>query len=185
MLDQDTARALLELADAVGARVALVGDRHQLPAVGRGGVLDLAARYASEQSLTLQGVHRFADPAYADLSLRMRLGEAPGEVFDALLARGDVVIHASDVERLTTLAAVASRGDLVVADAREQVARINGLVHQVRVSTGEATDGNRDCEGGADRRRRPDRHPPQRRRVSASPTARPGPSFRATAGRSQ
>ena len=47
MLDQDTARALLALADAAGARVALVGDRHQLPAVGRGGVLDLAARYAA------------------------------------------------------------------------------------------------------------------------------------------
>ena len=43
MLDQDTARALLTIADETGARVALVGDRHQLPAVGRGGVLDLAA----------------------------------------------------------------------------------------------------------------------------------------------
>ena len=41
MLDQDTARALLTVADEMGARVALVGDRHQLPAVGRGGVLDL------------------------------------------------------------------------------------------------------------------------------------------------
>ena len=46
MLDQDTARALLTIADETGARVALVGDRHQLPAVGRGGVLDLAARWA-------------------------------------------------------------------------------------------------------------------------------------------
>ena len=42
MLDQDTARALLTIADETGARVALVGDRHQLPAVGRGGVLDHA-----------------------------------------------------------------------------------------------------------------------------------------------
>ena len=44
MLDQDTARALLTIADETGARVAFVGDRHQLPAVGRGGVLDHAAR---------------------------------------------------------------------------------------------------------------------------------------------
>lgn len=42
MLGQDTARALLTIADQAGARVALVGDRHQLPAVGRGGLLDLA-----------------------------------------------------------------------------------------------------------------------------------------------
>ena len=46
MLDQDTARALLTIADETGARVAFVGDRHQLPAVGRGGVLDHAARWA-------------------------------------------------------------------------------------------------------------------------------------------
>jgi exodeoxyribonuclease V alpha subunit len=46
MLDQDTARALLTIADEMGARVALVGDRHQLPAVGRGGVLDHAVTWA-------------------------------------------------------------------------------------------------------------------------------------------
>ena len=63
MLDQDTARALLTIADETGARVALVGDRHQLPAVGRGGVLDLAARWAPPEAwLTLETVHRFADP---------------------------------------------------------------------------------------------------------------------------
>ena len=46
MLDQDVARALLTIADETGARIAFVGDRHQLPAVGRGGVLDHAARWA-------------------------------------------------------------------------------------------------------------------------------------------
>ncbi len=63
MLDQDTARALLTIADEAGARVAFVGDRHQLPAVGRGGVLDHAARWAPpEARLTLENVHRFTDP---------------------------------------------------------------------------------------------------------------------------
>ncbi len=38
------------------ARVALVGDRHQLAAIGRGGVLHLAVRAAC---LTLDAVHRF------------------------------------------------------------------------------------------------------------------------------
>src|SRR4051794_41111860 len=46
MLDQDTARALLTVADESGARVALLGDRYQLAAVGRGGVLDLAINHA-------------------------------------------------------------------------------------------------------------------------------------------
>ncbi|HEY3528055.1 MAG TPA: MobF family relaxase [Nocardioides sp.] len=140
MLDQDTACALLEVADETGTRVGLVGDRHQLPAVGRGGVLDLAARYASDRTLTLEGVRRFADPAYADLSLRMRHATQPGEVFDELVRRGQIVVHASEVERQHALAVRATRGELVVADTREQVARINGLAHRVRVLTGEADD---------------------------------------------
>ena len=45
MLDQDAARALLTIADEAQVRVALVGDRHQLAAVGRGGVLELATRW--------------------------------------------------------------------------------------------------------------------------------------------
>jgi len=75
MLDQDTARAVLSVADQAGARVAFVGDRHQLPAVGRGGVLDLAARWATpEACVRLDVVHRFTDPEYAVISLAMRTG---------------------------------------------------------------------------------------------------------------
>ena len=43
MLDQDSAIALLAVAGEAGATVALVGDMAQLAAVGRGGVLDMAA----------------------------------------------------------------------------------------------------------------------------------------------
>ena len=100
MLDQDTARALLTIADETGARVAFVGDRHQLPAVGRGGVLDHAARWARpEACLAMENVHRFSDRQYADLSLLMRTGERPGEVFDALVSRGQIVVHPTEVER--------------------------------------------------------------------------------------
>ena len=141
MLDQDSADALLALVDETGARVALVGDRHQLPAVGRRGVLDLACRYAPNRRVTMDGVRRFTDPRYAQLSLQMRRGEAPGEVFDELARRGEIVVHASEVERLAALAGVAQRGDAVVADTREQVAKINGLVHDFRRIAGEVSDG--------------------------------------------
>jgi len=86
-------------------------------------------------------VRRFADPAYADLSLRMRTGEKPAAVFDELVRRGDVVIHASDVERQQALAVRTTYGELVVADTREQVAKINGLAHQVRKAMREVTGG--------------------------------------------
>jgi len=88
MLDQDTAAALLTVADEMGARVALVGDRHQLPAVGRGGVLDLAARWVPPQAhLDLDVAHRFADPEYAAISLALRTG-SPTYMVPGLAASG-------------------------------------------------------------------------------------------------
>lgn len=140
MVDQDTARALLRLADEIKALVMLVGDRHQLPAVGRGGVLDLATRYAPDRVQQLDGVRRFEDPSYAELSLQIRSGGQAGEVFDELLGRGEIVIHASDAERTRRLAAEASVGKLVVADTREQVGRINAFAHRIRKATGEVDE---------------------------------------------
>jgi ATP-dependent exoDNAse (exonuclease V) alpha subunit len=140
MVDQNTARALLRLADETQALVMLVGDRHQLPAVGRGGVLDLAIRYAPDRAQQLDGVRRFEDPRYAQLSLQMRSGAQAGEVFDELLGRGEIVIHASDAERTRRLSAEASVGKLVVADTREQVGRINAFAHRIRKATGEVDE---------------------------------------------
>ncbi len=111
MLDQDSAHALLALADS-------------------GGVLDLAARYAADRCIEYGGVHRFTDPAYADLSLRMRSGARPGKVFDELVRRGDVVIHPSDVERQDVLAVKAAHGQLVVAGTREQATEPRARGHR-------------------------------------------------------
>src|SRR5674476_1097090 len=95
-----TVRALVTIADETGARLALVGDRHQLPAVGRGGVLDLAAHWADPDArMTLDNVHRFADPDYAKLSLAMRSGENPEAVFDLLVQRGQIVVHSDEASR--------------------------------------------------------------------------------------
>jgi conjugative relaxase-like TrwC/TraI family protein len=140
MLDQDIARALLTIADGAGARVALVGDRHQLPAVGRGGVLDHALAWAHPTAvLSLETVHRFTDPDYAALSLKMRKGEDPEAVFESLHRRGLVVIHPSDVERDLALAQAGASGDLVVADTRERVARLNAAIRDQRQVTAEST----------------------------------------------
>ena len=137
MLDQDVARALLTIADETKARVAFVGDRHQLPAVGRGGVLDHAARWARpEARLELETVHRFTDPEYADLTLLMRTGQRSGEVFDQLHARGLIHIHPTEVERLAALTDV---DGTVIADTREQVATLNTAIRDQRLATGETS----------------------------------------------
>jgi exodeoxyribonuclease V alpha subunit len=142
MLDQDTARALFAIADRAHATLALLGDRHQLPAVGRGGVLDIAARWVPPAAHhELESIHRFTDPTYADLSLLMRTGERPGEVFDALLERGQVIVHASEVERTTALAAIgadgADHGDqLIITDTRDQVGALNAAIRDRRHDAG-------------------------------------------------
>lgn len=133
MLDQDTARALLTVADEMGTRVALVGDRHQLPAVGRGGVLDLAARWVTPEShVELDIAHRFTDPTSAAISLALRTGtptyqmpatpaDQPGvrpadepvggqvgRVWEALVRRGQIRIYPSEAERTHALARLAA-----------------------------------------------------------------------------
>jgi conjugative relaxase-like TrwC/TraI family protein len=128
MLSQDYASALVTVADEMGARLALVGDRHQLPAVGRGGVLDLAARWVRpEAHVDLDVAHRFADPEYAAISLALRTGsptytvpeptaserdreptgERGGDVWDALWRRGEIQIYASEAERTQALTQLA------------------------------------------------------------------------------
>jgi conjugative relaxase-like TrwC/TraI family protein len=158
MLDQDTARALFAIADRAHATIALLGDRHQLPAVGRGGVLDLAARWVPPAAHhELDSVHRFTDPGYADLSLLMRTGERSGEVFDTLLERGQIVLHASQVEHTAALAAIGAgigagidgAGDqhgeqpgeqLIIADTRDQVAALNAAIRDRRHAVSDRAD---------------------------------------------
>jgi hypothetical protein len=157
MLDQDTARALLTIADACRVHVALLGDRHQLPAIGRGGVLDLAAaQVAPAGHLTLAGVHRFTrtdatgattrDTDYAELTLAMRAGENPGAVFDALLARGQIRLHPDAQELREALAAGAADGYTagervaVVAATREQAAALNAAIRDRLVTKGRVDD---------------------------------------------
>ncbi|WP_091547950.1 MobF family relaxase [Modestobacter sp. DSM 44400] len=151
MLDQDTARALLTVADECRVRVALLGDRHQLAAVGRGGVLDLAARCVDPAAhLTLDTVHRFTrtdrtgvsvpDAEYADLSLAMRTGDDPGAVFNALAGRGQIRLHADPAALLEALAAIAAGHHreaeqvAVVVDTREQAAELNAAIRRQLVA---------------------------------------------------
>ncbi len=159
MLDQDTARALLHLADQHNARVALVGDPHQLPAVGRGGVLDLASRWTSSTA-TLDVVHRFTrtseiapgitgtvtDTDYARLSLSMRTGDDPGAVFDEIHARGQVAIYPDEHARTAAVAEHAAtawasgKRYALSADTREAAAQLSALVRQRLVSAGHVDD---------------------------------------------
>ena len=84
----------MTVANENGAPLALIGDRAQLPAIGRGGVLDMAVA-AHPRPLDLSELCRFREAGYADLTLQMRGRADPKALFDNLEARGNIVVHAT------------------------------------------------------------------------------------------
>src|SRR5690348_14531590 len=74
------------------------------------------------------------DVEYADLTVAMRTGDSPGEVFDVLLARNQIQLHtsAADLQAALaeTVAAHYSNRDHVagVVDTREQAGHLNAAI---------------------------------------------------------
>ena len=132
--------------------------------MGRGGVLDHAAKAVSEDShLALETVHRFTDPEYAALTVAMRTGQHPGQVFDALHQQGRIAIHPNDVERRAALSDIATQhagtgdtadpadGVRIIADTRDQVATLSAAIRDHRRHTGQtgpASQAGRTAAGG-------------------------------------
>lgn len=135
MLDQDTALALLTVADEHGANLTLVGDRAQLAAVGRGRVLDMAVQI-SGQVFDMTTVHRFADPEYADLTLAMREGRNPSLVFDRLHALGLIELHEGDEDVREVIARDAREGAAITVSTNDEARDLNVRIREERVRVG-------------------------------------------------
>ena len=136
MLDQDTAHALLTLTAEAGATVALVGDRAQLPAVGRGGVLDIAAQLV-DSTYELGAVHRFTDPHYADLTLQLRTAADPTQVFDRLHALGLVTLHPTIDDAHTAIAQITIAQTAITTATNDEARALNARIREERVARGE------------------------------------------------
>jgi ATP-dependent exoDNAse (exonuclease V) alpha subunit len=139
MLDQDTALALFTVADKTGAAVALVGDRAQLPAVGRGGVLDMAAQISGEV-FDMTTVHRFTDSAYADLTVQLRGGENPALLFDRLHALDLIRLHDTDEAAHEHIATSARDGAAITVATNDEAQALNERIRAERVRRGQADD---------------------------------------------
>lgn len=140
MLDQDTAHALLTVTAEMGATVALVGDRAQLPAVGRGGVLDMAAQIRG-RTYGMTELHRFTDPDYAVLTLAMRNRENPGEVFDHLARIGLVTLHPDEEHAQQHIAEHSRDGEAITVATNDEAATLNERIRTGRIERGEVDDG--------------------------------------------
>ena len=160
LLSVDQAVALIDVVRGSGASLRLVGDPRQLGAVGRGGVMETAGRWAPGGEVTLSQVHRFLrlgagpdglpvtvpDESWAQLCEQLREGAEPVGAAEALFGRGAVVVHQSREEAVATISAEAAReaareGALAVtvatnADATE----LNQAVRALRVAAGEVDD---------------------------------------------
>ncbi|WP_439592026.1 AAA family ATPase [Microbacterium sp.] len=145
MVDLDTANALTELALALRVGVAFVGDPYQASPVGHTGAMASAIRHANA-AVELDTVHRFRDPEYAALTLRLR---SPGDRDGALEISRDLV-RRGHVERVDHLEAARermiaayfdwhARGKRVtlVSGTNAEADAINEAIQQRRVDHGE------------------------------------------------
>ena len=139
MLDQDAALALLTVADEHGVTLAFVGDRAQLAAVGRGGVLDMAAQL-SAHVVDLTTVHRFTDPEYAELTVRMRAGENSVLLFDRLHALGLETLHDGIEDAQDAIARTARDGDAITVATYYEARELNMRIRDERVRDGLVDD---------------------------------------------
>lgn len=100
MLDLEAASALLDVVHSTGAGVALIGDQRQALPVGHSGAMALFWR-RSLRHVELTTTHRFKDPEWADLAMRLREPRSEDEmrdVADDLIRTNHVVMTNSDFE---------------------------------------------------------------------------------------
>ncbi|OCA93157.1 hypothetical protein ACU21_01540 [Actinobaculum suis] len=143
MVDVDTMRSLLELADQEDVRIVMVGDRAQLPAVGRGGVLDAAVE-ATRLKVDMSQVHRFVDEQWTDLTLRLRSRDQ--KVIPDLFNSGNIRLNAdqetAQKELATTITKDLAAGKTAAAivSTNEEAAVLSSAIQEEMIRAGLLTD---------------------------------------------
>ena len=147
MLDLHTANALAALALETGAGIAMVGDHLQAMPVGHSGAMACMAR-RSGTLVELTAVHRFHDPDYAELTLRLRepgSRDAAREVAGELDARGHVhqVDHLGGARDLMVEAyfrwAAERKRVALVTSTNDEADSINDAIQRRRIELGQLT----------------------------------------------
>lgn len=174
MVDLHSANALAELALQTGAGIAMVGDPHQAAPVGHAGAMALMHQHAN-RIVELTDIHRFTDPTYADLTLRLRNAATREEALAVaadLDADGHVVrVESADEARATMVdawlnAQHARMRRALVVGSNDEADAVNEAIQQRRVEAGQlqpkrvafGQDGQRLLEGDVVQTRRNDTH---------------------------
>lgn len=145
MVDLHTANALASVAAETGAGIAMVGDHLQAMPVGHAGAMACMTRRATAV-VELTAVHRFLDPDYAALSLRMREPSSREEalvVASELDARGSIhqVTDASQARDVMVEAyfrwGAGRKRVALVTSTNEEADAINEAIQDRRVELGQ------------------------------------------------
>jgi nucleoside-triphosphatase THEP1 len=148
MVDLHTAAALATLAQESGVGIAMVGDHLQARPVGHSGAMAMLTRRATAV-VELTSVHRFTDPAYADLTLRMREPASTDNahaVARELADRGHVHRAADHIQARDVMVeayfrwASSRRRVALVTGTNEEADAINEAIQQRRVDLGQLSD---------------------------------------------
>jgi hypothetical protein len=133
---------LVVIASQRGALVRLIGDDRQLSAVESGGALRLIAHESGAAELT--ALYRFTDPAEAEATLKLRIGDA--SALDYYLSRGRV--RSGSREGMTEAAYAGWRADmlagkttLMTAASGTDVAALAAQARTERVDAGQVESG--------------------------------------------
>lgn len=145
MVDLHSADALAQVLAQTGAGVAMIGDPRQAAPVGHVGAMALLTRHA-DHVVELRAVHRFADPEYGELTLRLRSASSETEaaaVATELDKRGHVTrvtstdaAHDAMVGAWLDRAARGQRVALVVA-TNDDADAISEAIQQRRLEAGD------------------------------------------------
>lgn len=136
---------LLDVCEANGATLRLLGDPEQLAAVETGGMLRLLV--AETDHVELTGIYRFADPAYAQTTLALRKGDA--QAIDYFADRG--LLHAGDRETMLDQTYTKWQADealgrtsLMITATNRNVDELNARARTDRIAAGHVeVDGHR------------------------------------------
>lgn len=139
---QDLA-AIVEIAEATGAVVRMIGDPRQLDAVETGGLFSTVCKRTGAPELD-QVMRVGDDHAQADAGLRLRHGDETG--LDLFAERGwirgggrEEMISAAVADYLGDVAA--GRDSLVIAGRNADVAAANEMIQQARIHAGDVDAG--------------------------------------------
>lgn len=172
MVDLHSASALAELALQTGAGIAMVGDPKQAAPVGHAGAMALMQQHAN-RLVELTDVHRFIDPDYAALTLRMRNAATNDDAMAVAVEldrRGQILrVSSAEESRQAMVEAWFSASDergrvALVVGTNDEADAVNEAIQQRRLDQGDVRehraifgqDGQRLLEGDIVQTRRND-----------------------------